>query len=348
MSTTTPAPGPVRLAFRQVRYQVRLLLRSPTGPFFTFVIPVMVLLALNLVYGSTNIPTRGVRFPSFYTPAMAAFAIINACYVNLLTGITLSRDTGMLKRIRGTPLPPAVYLIGRAGSVALLSIASAGAVIAIGTGMYPVNFPWHALPVLLLAGATGTVCFCCLGIAASAFVKSADVALPIAYGTLLPISFISDVFFPMDRSPLWLRTLASSLPLRPLARSLEAPFLPFTSGSAVRWGDLGTMVAWTVFAILITRVRFRWERPEGKAGRRRVTDWRPSGHDQRGTAPKAPKFSPDAPSGDADRPSHWSESTAGRASGPSQSDARPDPLGVAGRDDAFREHGVGRRSSLWP
>ena len=91
----------LRLALRQVRYQNRLLLRSPSGPFFTFVIPLMVLLALNLVYGNHTIPTRaGIRFPRFYTPAMAAFAITNACYVNLLTGVTLSRDEGMLKRIR--------------------------------------------------------------------------------------------------------------------------------------------------------------------------------------------------------------------------------------------------------
>jgi hypothetical protein len=56
----------VRLALRQIGYQDRLLARSPTGPFFTFVIPLMVLVALNLVYGNHTIPTRGgIRFPRF-------------------------------------------------------------------------------------------------------------------------------------------------------------------------------------------------------------------------------------------------------------------------------------------
>ena len=176
----TPIMPTASLAARQVRYQIQVTLRSPAGPFFTFVIPLMVLVALNLVYGHHSIPTRpGIGFPRFYTPAMAAFAITNACYVNLLTGVTLSREQGMLKRIRGTPLPPWIYLFGRAASAALLGLLSATAVLVVGTSMYPVAFPWHALPALALATGLGVICFCTLGLAASALVGTADAALPV-------------------------------------------------------------------------------------------------------------------------------------------------------------------------
>lgn len=253
-----PLPGVARLALQQVGYQIRLTLRSPTGPFFTFVIPLMVLVALNLVYGHHYIPgSSAIRFPRFYTPAMAAFAITNACYVNLLTGVTLSRQQGVLKRIRGTPLPSWVYLFGRAASASLLGLLSAASVFVVGTSMYPVSFPWHALPGLVFVAAAGVVCFCTLGLAASSAVRAADAALPVAYGTLLPLSFISDVFFPTSTSPAWLRLAASAFPLKPLARCLEAPFL--SRATPINWADLGIMAAWTVAGMALLAIHFPWE-----------------------------------------------------------------------------------------
>ena len=247
-----------RLALRQIGYQNRLVVRSPTGPFFTLVIPLMVLVALNLVYGNRPITTRGgVEFSHFYTPAMAAFAITNACYVNVLTGVTLSRDEGMLKRFRGSPLPPWAYFFGRAVSAGLVALLSVTAVFVVGVSMYSVPFPWHEIGALVLATTVGIVCFTMLGLAVSVFVPTAAAALPVAYGTLLPLCFISDVFFPMDTSPYWLRMLASALPLRPLARLLEAPFLPGYGG--IQWGEVGVVTAWAAFGAVIVATRFRWE-----------------------------------------------------------------------------------------
>jgi ABC-type multidrug transport system permease subunit len=265
----------VRLAFRQVHRENRLVLRSPSGAFFTFVVPLMILVALNLVYGSYTIATRShVGYPRFYTPAMAAFAITNACYVSLLTSVTLSRDIGMLKRIRGTPLPSWMYLFGRAGSAASLGLASTAAVLLVGTSMYPVTFPWQQLPELVVSVLVGTICFCLLGLAVSAAVPAANTAIPIAYGTLLPLCFISDVFFPTDTSPHWLRTLAACLPLDPLARSIEAPFMPASYDSGPLAARLGVMATWSVLAAVAILLFFRWE-PQRRGTPRGLRRWRP-------------------------------------------------------------------------
>jgi ABC-2 type transport system permease protein len=191
---------------------------------------------------------------------MAAFAITNACYVNVLTGVTLSRDEGMLKRFRGTPLPAWAYLFGRAASAALVALLSTAVVLLVGTAMYPVAFPWHELGALLVAVMAGIACFSTLGLVVSAFVPTAGAALPVAYGTLLPLAFVSDVFFPMDTSPNWLRTLASAFPLRPMARSLEAPFMPGRVG--VQWAELGVVALWAAAAVALVASCFRWERSD--------------------------------------------------------------------------------------
>jgi ABC-2 type transport system permease protein len=258
--------GIVRQAGRQVRYQVRMLRRSPSGAFFTFAIPLMLLITLDLVYGNRLVPTRqGLRFPQFYTPAMMAFAVINACYTNLLTGTTIARENGMLKRVRGTPLPGWVYLFGRIGSAGVVAVLSLVAVLAAGVAFFDVDVvPALALDVIVTVAA-GIFCFCTLGLAVSIVVPGPDAALPVAYGTLLPVAFISDVFFPSDTSPAWLRTLADVLPLRPLARSLEAGFDLHHVGPGFRPTDIAVLVAWGVAAGFVVLRWFRWEPGEGRA-----------------------------------------------------------------------------------
>jgi ABC-2 type transport system permease protein len=252
--------GTIRLMARQVGHQNRLLLRSRTGAFFSFVVPVMILLALGLVYGNSTMSTRGgIHYPRFFVPAIAAFAITNACYVSFLTNIVSSRDAGILKRVRGTPQPGWMYLFGRAGSAASLAVVSTVAVFVVGASLYQISFPWAQLPSLALTTLAGSVCWCSLALMVSTVVPAGDAALPVAYGTLLPLTFISDVFFPSDSSPHWLRLIASALPLRPLARSLEAPFMPAGFGGGQHWSELGVLVVYSATALLVVARSFRWE-----------------------------------------------------------------------------------------
>ena len=66
-----------------------------------------------------------VKFTQYYTPSIGVFALTLACYTSLIIGVATARETGLLKRVRGTPLPLPVYLgawlIG-AGSSGILSV----------------------------------------------------------------------------------------------------------------------------------------------------------------------------------------------------------------------------------
>lgn len=257
----------IRIVARQIRYQSLLLLRSPSAPFFTFVVPLMLLVTLDLVYGSRTIPTRDLmRFPQFYLPAMVAFAMVNACYINVINGTTLARQTGMLKRIRGTPLPGWVYLAGRVVSAGIVGMLSVLGVWALSVTLFGVEMVWGTLPGTLVFIVAGMGCFSCLGLALTPLVPTPDAALPIAYGTMLPLSFVSDVFFPSDTSPSWLQHLASAFPLRPLARALAANLTPHATGLGFHWLELGTLAAWTSGAAVML-LFFRWE--PARSGERR-------------------------------------------------------------------------------
>lgn len=92
-----------------------------------------------------------------------------------------------------------------------------------------------------------------------------DSALPVAYSTILPLSFISNVFFPSTTAPSWLRSLADVFPLSLVAKSAEALFLPSTRGWPMTGGQLAVVLAWTGGATLLTAVSFRWQPEPGAA-----------------------------------------------------------------------------------
>lgn len=244
----------------QVRYQLRVLVRSPLASFATLAIPLMVLVAVNLLYLSTRLPTRGdIRYVQFFTPAMVAFAVVNTCFMSVISSVTLARDAGILKRIRSTPLPAWAYLTGRIVTAALVSVVSAVVVLGVGAGVYGVQIIWAGIPRVALDVAVAIFCFSSLGFAATTLVTRTDSALPLGWGTILPLCFISDVFQPIDGAPAWLRGIASFFPLRPFADDLESALNPVTGSHAVNTGHLAVMAAWGLAGLVFAVARFRWD-----------------------------------------------------------------------------------------
>lgn len=248
------------LAAGQVGYQVRLLLRTPIATFTALVIPVMLLVALNVVNPSTRLhDLQGIRYAEFVTPAMATFALINACYVNVITSVVIARENGILKRLHGTPLPLWAYVVGRIAAAAAVAVASMGAVYGIGWVFLDVDLTPHRVVMLSGVAALGIACFTIVGLAVSTIVPRPETALPIAYGTVLPLAFISDVFFPATHAPEWLRHLSGAFPLAPIARSTEAVFTPGASGWPMTNWQLIVTLAWIGGAIAVTAAGFRWQ-----------------------------------------------------------------------------------------
>ena len=85
-----------------------------------------------LANGLAKLPGLEVDAAQFYAPGLAVFAAVSATYTNIGIGVAIYRDEGVLKRIRGTPLPRWVYMGGVVGSG--VSIAAVGALIMLGVG----------------------------------------------------------------------------------------------------------------------------------------------------------------------------------------------------------------------
>jgi ABC-2 type transport system permease protein len=181
--------------------------------------------------------------------------------------MVLAREEGMLKRLRGTPLPAWAYLAGRSGSAFVTSVIASGVIIATGVTFFHVSIVWHALGYFAAATFLGIACFFLLGAAVTTVVPKSESALPIAFGTMLPLAFISDVFFFVSHPPTWLHELASALPVAPIAQAMEDCFNPATQSWPMPLSGLLVVLGWSAAAIAIIALAFRWEPGPAPAAR---------------------------------------------------------------------------------
>jgi len=262
--------GDARLLGAQITHQSRIFRRTPVAAFFTLVFPLMLLVLFAGIFQGqiVDVGFGDIDIAQFYAPSLAAFAAVSATYTNLAVGVCISRDDGILKRVRGTPLPPWIYLGGQIGNGVLVGAVAVGIMMTVAALAYGVTVRAEAIPAAVLAFVVGVAAFAALGLAVSAVTPSASAAPAIANATLLPLAFVSNVFIPLQDPPLWLDVIGNVFPLKPFVAAFSEPFSPFSSGPALLGLARAVVAAWGVAGVVAAMRYFRWEPRPGSRGRR--------------------------------------------------------------------------------
>ena len=156
-------------------WERKIFWRNPASAGFTFAFPLMFLVIFAAINGNdASISRDGPRkFAQYYVPAIVAFGVISACYSNLAFSISIRRDRGVLKRVRGTPLSPTAYLAGIVGNAVIVSAILTALTITLGLTAYGVTLP-HRYLGLIVTVALGAVCFTACGAAVATFIPNED------------------------------------------------------------------------------------------------------------------------------------------------------------------------------
>jgi ABC-2 type transport system permease protein len=247
----------------QIRYEQRAYWRNRGRGIFTFVFPIMFLVIFASLDKGQHISTRGgIPYDDFFVPGILAYGVIATTFVNMAIGTAILRDEGILKRMQGTPLPPWAYVAARIGSTLLIMLAMTVIVIVLGVAIWGLDFRAGAVPGLVVTLLLGTAAFTALGIGITRFIPNAEAAPVVVNLVILPLTFISSIWFPSDSLPKWLRDIASVFPVKALAEGLQYVFDPRRSGIAVSATDLRNLAIWTVIGIVLM-VRFL-RQPQGE------------------------------------------------------------------------------------
>ena len=249
----------------QIRYEQRSYWRNRGRGVFTFLFPIMFLVIFASLDNGQTISSRGhIAFNDFFVPGILAYGIIATTFVNLAIGTAILRDQGILKRMQGTPLPRWAYVVARIGSASIVMLAMTAVVLGLGAAVWGLDFRAGALPGLVLTLVLGTACFTTIGIGITQFIPNAEAGPVVVNLAVLPLTFISNIWFPIDALPQALKTIASLFPIKALASSLQYVFDPRYHGAGVDGANLKVLVIWTVIGIYLM---FRFlQKPMGDVG----------------------------------------------------------------------------------
>jgi ABC-2 type transport system permease protein len=256
--------------------RVRTQLRTGRALAFTFAFPLVLVVLFNGLNGDAKVEAVGaagqVPFAQFYTQSIAIFSLTTACYTSVIVGVAAARDSGLLKRVRGTPLPMSIYLAAWLAGAALTGIVAVVLLFAVAVPAFGVHVYAATLPAAIVTLALGAACLAAVGLAVATLARDADQAMPIAQLTFLPVSFISGIWFPLEGAPDWVVTVAKVFPLEHIVHAFGRCFSPAVAGGGWSPSDLWSLVLWTAVGLLVATRRFRAE-PSAprRRGLRRVT-----------------------------------------------------------------------------
>ena len=249
----------------QIRYEQRAYWRNRGRGIFTFVFPLMFLVIFASLDKGVHISSRGgIPYDDFFVPGILAYGVIATTYVNMAISTAILRDQGVLKRMQGTPLPRWAYVTARIGSTLIIVAMMTALVLGLGAAAYGVHVRASTLPGMIVTLVLGTGAFTTLGIGITRFIPNAEAAPVIINLTVLPLAFISGIFFPTNGLPKALVDIAKVFPIRPLADGLQYAFDPRTTGAGFNADDLRSLLIWTAVGLFLM-VRFL-RQPQGEVG----------------------------------------------------------------------------------
>jgi ABC-2 type transport system permease protein len=263
---TRPAErvGPVTLAYRQGVIEIKQFLRSRESVVFTMAFPVIMIFIFASIF--TWDITPGVKFTQYFITGMIATGLLTVGFQSLAIQIPMERDKGVLKRLRGTPMPKWVYFAGKSIMVLAIGITEMVILLAVSAALFGLDLPSSARAWLTFAWVSAlgiTACTLC-GIAFSSVARTARSGPAVATPVALVLQFTSGVFFVFTDLPTWMQQVAALFPLKWMCQGLRSVFLPSSFAGiepAGSW-ELGKVAlvlgAWCVIGLVLCLTTFRW------------------------------------------------------------------------------------------
>jgi ABC-2 type transport system permease protein len=248
----------VALVGTQIRYEQKSYWRNPAAAFFTFAFPlVFFFILVGAAGGGHDKDVLGsVLLKQYYTPSVLAYGVMSACFLSIALGLVRQREAGILKRMRGTPLPSWALIGGIIGNAMIVASLLTALAISFAIVVYGVHLPAAHLLPLIVTVLIAALAFCALGVAVSSLIPNMDAGPAIVNLPYFVMVFISGTYFPINGT---MEKIAAWLPLRPFIVALFAVFDPrHFSDSGWSWHSLGSLALWGLGATIFAVRHFRW------------------------------------------------------------------------------------------
>lgn len=239
------------LIWRQYRLERKMFWRNPTAAFFNFLFPLILLGLFGAVLSGKQADLDVI------VPGIAGMSVMTTTFIALAFNMTFLREQGVLKRMRGTPLPSGAFLAGIALNAVTNTVLQIAIITLAGKTLFGVDWPkdWLELAVFVFAG---VACFASLGVALSHAIPNFDSAPAYTNAIFLPVVFISGVFYDANNAPRVIREVAQVLPLTHVIDGLSGAMVT-GRGLGDNAGALAVIALWAAMGIALAIRGFSWE-----------------------------------------------------------------------------------------
>ncbi|MCK8436790.1 ABC transporter permease [Streptomyces sp. D2-8] len=259
-------PGAWGLGLRRGALEIRQFFRQRDQVVFTFAFPVVLLFLFASIFRD-DVEGAGITASQLYVPAMMAAGIMSTSFQALGISIAIEREDKVLRRLRGTPMPPAAYFLGKIWLVLFTGLLETAILLLVGTTCYGVDLPadagrWFDLAWIFVLGITACAL---LGIAIGSVPSSANSASSVVVLPFLVLQFISGVYIAIGTVPDWMLTIGALFPLKWMCQGLRGVFLPESAQVLEQAGSWESgrvalvLAAWCVGGLALCLLTFRWK-----------------------------------------------------------------------------------------
>jgi ABC-2 type transport system permease protein len=249
----------MRLFLHELRTEQLLFWRNREAAIFTFFLPVIFFLIFGSVYGNDLIKDGNgkVKASWFLEAGMIGYGVAATCFAGLGITLVVRRESGILKRIRATPLPPAAYVLAVLASTFIVFLIEAVLIIALGKAIFSVAVPARLLSLIAVL-LIGALAFAAMGLGITGLVRSAEGSSAVINAVYLPMAIISGTFFSPKKYPEFLRVIADVLPLTHYTQLTRDVMLHdkhlWSEGTAI-----GIVLLWGAVGLVGAVRGFRWQ-----------------------------------------------------------------------------------------
>jgi ABC-2 type transport system permease protein len=236
--------------------EIKIFLREPLGVIGSVFVPIFIFVVIGRAFGDELVGDGQRGLVGVDLAVFAGLLISISAVLSLVTIIAIYRESGILKRLRATPLRPLTILAAHVLVKLSFTAVTVLAMTLVGKRYLPVDvpIPWVAFTAATLAG---TLSILSLGFVLASVAPTARFAQPIGTLVLYPMIGISGLFVPVADMPAALRMLARLTPASYAVSLMRGAWHgdPWVQ----HWPDLvGLSVIFAVCTALSVRV-FRWE-----------------------------------------------------------------------------------------
>lgn len=263
-STTKALPSPLRIGLSRVVPELKMFYRRPEQLVLTFSMPAIICILLGSIF-SAKLPNTDTSTGAVIAASMLAYGVLSTSFINLGISVAADRDTGALRRLRGTPATATSYFVGKIALVAIASLAEAIILLVVGVSIFDLRLPtggeWWTLAWVFALGITSCSL---LGIFISNFAANAVSAAVMTNGPAVGLQFVSGTYVPLMVLPAWMLAIGSVFPVKWMAQGFRSVLLPpemvvFEPAGSWEHGRIFlVLAAWSIVGLVCCLRVFRW------------------------------------------------------------------------------------------